>query len=245
MTLPAIFTSTLFIAVSDEPLFTLTTNKSTAKNRGSSASKSKAKTKNKNKNLKPPPSVNSGKTMKSKQPKSKKKEKAPSSSSNAKAKHKNKNLKSSPSAKSHKERPLAKLNPVQNGIILHVAEKPSIASSIANALSQGSFTTEKRGMCPTHTFSTSNLPYPGQDRKGKVVKMRHRVTSVVGHVFSLDFGKEYQSWDSVDPAELFNAPVVKKPTKKGVVRHLQSEGKGLILKMDGSTVRERILILRC
>ena len=45
--------------------------------------------------------------------------------------------------------------------------------------------------------------------------LNHRVTSVVGHVFSVDFGKEYASWDSVDPAELFDAPIVKKPTKKG------------------------------
>ena len=62
-------------------------------------------------------------------------------------------------------------------------------------------------------------------------------------MFSVDFGKEYQSWDSVDPAELFNAPIVKKATKKGVVKHLQSEAKGihgLVLWMDCDREGENI-----
>jgi DNA topoisomerase-3 len=49
---------------------------------------------------------------------------------------------------------------------------------------------------------------------------------VVGHVFSTDFPPQFQSWDSVDPAELFNAPVIRKPCKGSVVKHLQDEAKG-------------------
>ena len=37
-----------------------------------------------------------------------------------------------------------------------------------------------------------------------------RVTSVIGHVMSIDFPAEYQSWDKTDPADLFDAPTVKK-----------------------------------
>ncbi|KAL5006758.1 hypothetical protein ScPMuIL_015564 [Solemya velum] len=36
------------------------------------------------------------------------------------------------------------------------------------------------------------------------------MTSVCGHVMSLDFNKRYNNWDKVDPAELFRADTVKK-----------------------------------
>ncbi|CAI5990796.1 unnamed protein product, partial [Closterium sp. NIES-65] len=38
---------------------------------------------------------------------------------------------------------------------------------------------------------------------------RFRVTSVIGHVLSIDFPPSYQSWDATDPASLFTAPTVK------------------------------------
>ena len=61
------------------------------------------------------------------------------------------------------EKPLATLKPVQNRIILHVAEKPSIAASIAKALSQGSSNMEKEACVqlialPPQIF----LPWPIQ-----------------------------------------------------------------------------------
>ena len=141
------------------------------------------------------------------------------------------------------QKPMQSLKPINNGIILHVAEKPSIASSIAKALSQGSSHMEKSGMCPVHRFTTTNLTFPGHP-KGDKLRLQHRVTSVVGHVFSVDFGKEFQSWDAVDPAELFAAPIIKKPTKKGVVKHLQSEARGvhcLVLWMDCDREGEKVM----
>lgn len=52
-----------------------------------------------------------------------------------------------------------------------------------------------------------------------------RVTSVTGHVFSMDFPAAYQRWDSVDPVELFSAPVISSPEGKGgIVKHLEREG---------------------
>lgn len=35
---------------------------------------------------------------------------------------------------------------------------------------------------------------------------------------------QYQNWDTVDPADLFKAPIKKEPTSKGIVHHLASEG---------------------
>lgn len=36
-----------------------------------------------------------------------------------------------------------------------------------------------------------------------------KMTSVIGHVYSLDFPPAYQSWDRVDPLELFDAATVR------------------------------------
>ena len=74
-------------------------------------------------------------------------------------------------------------------------------------------------------------------------KVNHIVTSVAGHVFNVDFPPEYQSWDSVDPAELFHAPVVKKPCKGSVCKHLQEVTKGadfMVLWMDCDREGENI-----
>jgi DNA topoisomerase-3 len=69
------------------------------------------------------------------------------------------------------------------------------------------------------------------------------VSSVAGHVFNVDFPKEYQSWDTVDPAELFHAPLVKKPCKGSVIKHLQDITRGadfLVLWMDCDREGENI-----
>lgn len=75
---------------------------------------------------------------------------------------------------------------------------------------------------PVHTFV--NPPFPKAPHAKKVT---HKVTSVAGHVFSVDFPQEFQSWDSVDPAELFGAPIKRKPCQGSVVKHLQTEAKGV------------------
>jgi len=48
---------------------------------------------------------------------------------------------------------------------------------------------------------------PGQFQGEPVL---FRVTSVCGHVMSLDFEGRYNNWEKVDPAELFQAPTHKK-----------------------------------
>eukprot|EP01036_Dinobryon_divergens_P059498 gene59498-79392_t len=80
--------------------------------------------------------------------------------------------------------------------VLMVAEKPSVCTAIANALSGGRM--ESRGRNPpVHEFD-------GQFRGNRAFI---RVTSVNGHVFSTDFPPAYQNWDAVEPVELFSAPI--------------------------------------
>ena len=103
--------------------------------------------------------------------------------------------------------------------VVHIAEKPSIGLAIAKGLIGSNDHLESHGRSlPIHEFTTSKTNFPKAPHATKVL---HRITSVAGHVYSVDFTKEYQSWDSVDPAELFYAPIVKKPNKGSVVKHLQ------------------------
>ncbi|KAL9182687.1 hypothetical protein ACHAXT_013339 [Thalassiosira profunda] len=121
--------------------------------------------------------------------------------------------------------------------VVHIAEKPSIATAIAHGLSGGSTSPYGRSL-PVHEFV--NPPF---SKAPKASKVTHVVTSVAGHVFNVDFPEEYRSWESVDPAELFLAPVVKKPCKGSVCKHLQEVAKGcdfLVLWMDCDREGENI-----
>lgn len=103
--------------------------------------------------------------------------------------------------------------------VVHIAEKPSIGQAIAKGLISSNDHLESHGRSlPIHEFTTTKTKFPKAPHATKVL---HKITSVAGHVYSVDFTKEYQSWDSVDPAELFYAPIVKKPNKGSVVKHLQ------------------------
>lgn len=125
--------------------------------------------------------------------------------------------------------------------LLHVAEKPSIASSIAKALSSTSndFQSE-RGIMNTHTFTTTSLPFHPSPNASSC---SHIVTSVAGHVFNVDFSDQFQSWESCSPDELFQAPTVKKPCKGSLLKHLQTCYKNcdyLVLWMDCDREGENI-----
>lgn len=124
--------------------------------------------------------------------------------------------------------------------VLMVAEKPSICTAIANALSKGKMETRGRTP-PVHEF---NGVFQGK-------QAFFRVTSVTGHVFSVDFPSRYQQWDAVAPQELFSAPVVRAPEGKGgIVKHLEREGKGmdyLVLWLDCDREGENICfeVIQC
>ena len=118
-------------------------------------------------------------------------------------------------------------------LVVCVAEKPSLAVSIANFMSDGTHVT-RRGTLDVHEFV----------RKHDGRSCDFKVTSVTGHVLTIDFPHRFQSWD-LDPGTLFDAPVVKKEASKGtgVVEHLEREARGasyLILWLDCDREGENI-----
>ena len=54
------------------------------------------------------------------------------------------------------------------------------------------------------------------DGQFKGQRAQYRMTSVIGHVYSLDFPPAYNSWDRVDPLELFDAVPVKQESNPKV-----------------------------
>lgn len=72
-----------------------------------------------------------------------------------------------------------------------IAEKPSLAQSIAKILSNNNFQSRKgfNNACSIHEW-------PGKFLNNQV---RYKMTSVCGHVMSLDFIPKYNNWDKTDP----------------------------------------------
>lgn len=115
-----------------------------------------------------------------------------------------------------------------------VAEKPSIALAIASALSGGQKFTRK-GSTEVHEF----------DGKFLGAQAHFKVTSVIGHVFSVDFPPAYQDRVVTDPLDLFGAPIVKSESnpKAHICRHLRQEARGcdyLVLWLDCDREGENI-----
>lgn len=81
-------------------------------------------------------------------------------------------------------------------LVLMVAEKPSLAQSLAKILSNGSCTSWKgsNGACSIHEWS-------GKFHSDFVT---FRMTSVCGHVMTCDFPPKYNNWDKVDPVSVFH-----------------------------------------
>ncbi|KAF5894549.1 DNA topoisomerase 3-beta-1, partial [Clarias magur] len=92
------------------------------------------------------------------------------------------------------------------------------------------------GACSVHEYTGF---FMGQN-------VRFKMTSVCGHVMSLDFTGKYNNWDKVDPAELFSkAPTEKKEAnpKLNMVKFLQVEAKGcdyVVLWLDCDKEGENI-----
>uniref|UniRef100_A0A8C0DH44 DNA topoisomerase n=1 Tax=Balaenoptera musculus TaxID=9771 RepID=A0A8C0DH44_BALMU len=102
----------------------------------------------------------------------------------------------------------------------------------------GSMSSRKglNGTCSVHEYTGT---FTGQ-------LVRFKMTSVCGHVMTLDFLGKYNKWDKVDPAELFSqAPTEKKEAnpKLNMVKFLQVEGKGcdyIVLWLDCDKEGENI-----
>ena len=79
--------------------------------------------------------------------------------------------------------------------VFMVAEKPSLAQSLAKILSNGSMNSRKgmNGACSVHEYTGR---FHGET-------MRMKMTSVCGHVMGADFLGKYNNWDKVDPVVHF------------------------------------------
>ncbi|XP_013792076.2 DNA topoisomerase 3-beta-1-like, partial [Limulus polyphemus] len=120
---------------------------------------------------------------------------------------------------------------------LMVAEKPSLAQSLANILSNGKMKTRKgiNGVCSVHEYEDFF----------QSERIKFKMTSVCGHVMSMDFIGKYNNWDRVDPAELFSATTEKKEAnpKLSIPKLLEVEARGcdyLILWLDCDKEGENI-----
>eukprot|EP00933_Yihiella_yeosuensis_P022632 TRINITY_DN1779_c0_g1_i1.p1 TRINITY_DN1779_c0_g1~~TRINITY_DN1779_c0_g1_i1.p1 ORF type:complete len:858 (+),score=171.26 TRINITY_DN1779_c0_g1_i1:68-2641(+) len=122
--------------------------------------------------------------------------------------------------------------------VLMVAEKPSIATSLAEALSPGKKYSTRSGVSPACKVHEYEGDFYGQ-------KAWFKVTSCAGHVYSVDFPPEYNNWDRTEPLSLFEAKVVKVEAnpKLRMPKHFASEAKGckyLVLWLDCDREGENI-----
>eukprot|EP00039_Didymoeca_costata_P016971 m.310406 g.310406 ORF g.310406 m.310406 type:complete len:847 (-) comp16476_c2_seq4:74-2614(-) len=103
--------------------------------------------------------------------------------------------------------------------VLMVAEKPSLAASLANLLSDG------------HAVERKTRPTAVHEYKGTFqgAAALFKFTSVMGHVMSIDFPAKFNNWDTVNPLELFQAPTLKSEAnpKAHMCQHLRQESKGI------------------
>ncbi|BGP25078.1 DNA topoisomerase [Rhodotorula toruloides] len=107
---------------------------------------------------------------------------------------------------------------------LCVAEKPSVAKSIAQILSGGQFTTRtsrKPQWIKNYSFSYRQGQQGGHSD--------FTVTSVAGHLTSSDFDDQYRKWHSCDPRDLFDAGirtfVTQDADHKGIEANLLAEAR--------------------
>ena len=104
--------------------------------------------------------------------------------------------------------------------VLMVAEKPSIALAVAQALAQ-SPVTKRKGISPSAPVweYSGTFVIPG----GGATRACFKVTSTVGHMWGLDFAKQFNDQNRVDPAELFGASTVHledpRPVRTAYARH--------------------------
>lgn len=122
--------------------------------------------------------------------------------------------------------------------VLNVAEKPSVAKSVASILSRNQGLRVRDGRSRYNRIFEFNYTIRGQP-------CQMLFTSVLGHLMELDFDDRYRKWHSCDPADLFQAPVHKfvPEDKKDIKRTLEEEARRcqwLILWLDCDREGENI-----
>ncbi|CAK8990534.1 DNA topoisomerase 3-beta-1 (DNA topoisomerase III beta-1) [Durusdinium trenchii] len=123
-------------------------------------------------------------------------------------------------------------------LILMVAEKPSIAATLTEALCPPQNGAQKRkGVSPSSPVHEYRGSFMGR-------ASRFRVTATTGHVYSLDFSQEYNNWEKHSPDVLFSAQTVRTYDPRGnIPAHIAEEARNcdlLILWLDCDREGENI-----
>ncbi|MCJ1342181.1 DNA topoisomerase [Peltigera leucophlebia] len=106
--------------------------------------------------------------------------------------------------------------------ILCVAEKPAIAKSVANHLGGGHVNVRHingNQYVKNYEFEFAFGPPWGN--------CSVTMTSVIGHLYGLDFRQEFRKWHSCPPGQLFEAPVVETldPDKKAIADNISNQAR--------------------
>ncbi|XP_028766082.1 DNA topoisomerase 3-alpha isoform X2 [Neltuma alba] len=122
--------------------------------------------------------------------------------------------------------------------VLNVAEKPSVAKSVATILSRNQGLRVREGRSRYNKIFEFNYAIRGQP-------CHMLFTSVTGHLMELEFEERYRKWLSCDPADLYHAPVHKfvPEDKKDIKRTLEEESRRcqwLVLWLDCDREGENI-----
>jgi DNA topoisomerase-1 len=92
---------------------------------------------------------------------------------------------------------------MSSGPELIITEKDNAARRIADILSGGTADAERMNGVNVYTWGGT------------------RVVGLSGHVVGVDFPPEYEDWRDVEPVELIDAAVEKRPTQENIVRALR------------------------
>ncbi|KAJ3163200.1 DNA topoisomerase [Geranomyces michiganensis] len=111
-------------------------------------------------------------------------------------------------------------------LVLCVAEKPSIAKSVASLLSNGNVNSRN-----TQNKYIKNYCF-GQTLNGQNCDVV--MTAVLGHLMESDFLPEYKNWRNCDPIELFHA---------GIITDVHKDKKTLETNLQGEARRAQMLVI--
>ena len=104
---------------------------------------------------------------------------------------------------------------------LIVTEKNNSAKKIADILSGGSAKEDASYRTPYYTWE-------GEDGPQMTIGLK-------GHVLNPAFPEDYKSWQEIDPRDLIDAPLIKQPTDKNVVKAIKKvakDAKDLVIATD-------------
>ena len=121
--------------------------------------------------------------------------------------------------------------------VLMVAEKPSIATTLAEVLSGNSRVLKRKGKSPSSPVHEFGAEFQGR-------AAHFKITSTVGHMYSLDFHPNFNDQQKVDPVELFDAPTIHlEDERPRMTEHLRNEAADadiLVLWLDCDREGENI-----